>query len=102
MALRDDTALTSKHREALEEFAGRVSETTPSANGVGIGMLCVSWRDAVLARLAALGPDPLQELFTNLEASLTPQQAEQLARPLSKQQRDLLEQAVNCEELSRR
>ena len=98
VALRDDAVLVPGHREALEEFAWRVSESTPSADGTGIGLRCVRWRDAVLALLGALRaapPDPLQELFANLAASLTPRQAEQLARPLSEQQRDLFEQIVN-------
>ena len=93
-ALHDDAVLAPGHREALEEFASLVSESTPSADGTGIGMRCVRWRDAVRALLGALRPDPLQELFANLAASMTPQQAEQLARPLSEQQRSLLEQAV--------
>jgi hypothetical protein len=95
VALRDDAVLALSHREALEEFEGMASESTPSANGDGIGMRCVRWRDAVLALLGALRPDPLRELFTNLAASLTPQQAEQLARPLSEQQRGLFQQVVN-------
>jgi hypothetical protein len=95
-ALCDDAVLEPGHREALEEFAWRVSESTPSADGAGIGMrcFCFCWRDAVLALLGALRPDPsdpLQVMFTNLTASLTPQQAEQLARPLSEQQRDLFQ-----------
>jgi hypothetical protein len=95
VALRDDAVLAPGHREALEEFAWRVSESTPSADGAGIGMRCVCWRDAVLALLGALRPDPLQELFTKLAESLTPQQAEQFERPLSEQQRGLFQQVVD-------
>lgn len=104
IALRDDELLAPGHRDALEEFAGMVSESTPSSDGAGIGMLCVRWRDAVLALLGTLRPaplDPLQELFTNLATSLTPQQAKQLERPLSEQQRGLFQQVVNlalCDE----
>lgn len=94
-SLRDAAVLAPGHRESLEEFACMVSESTPSANGAGIGMRCVRWRDAVLALLGVLRPDPLRELFTNLAASLTPQQAEQLACPLSEQQRDFFQQVVN-------
>jgi hypothetical protein len=61
-ALHNDAVLAPGHREALDEFAWRVSETTPSADGTGIGMLHVRWRDAVHALLGALRPDPLQEL----------------------------------------
>lgn len=99
VALRDDLVLAPGHREALTEFAGMVSESTPSASGAGIGLRCVRWRDAVLALLDALRPDPLQVMFANLAESMTPQQAEQFARPLSEQQRDLLRQAI---ELTRR
>jgi len=91
VALRDDSVLASGHREALEEFAWRVSESTPSADGAGIGMLYVRWRDAVLALLGTLRPDPGRVLAAKLAASLTPQQAEQLNRPLSKQQQDLFQ-----------
>jgi hypothetical protein len=81
VVLRDDAVLAPGHREALEEFACMVSESTPSANGTGIGMRCVRWRDALHALLGALPPDPLRELFAKLAASLTPQQAERLDRP---------------------
>jgi hypothetical protein len=94
-ALRDDAVLAPGHRETLGEFAWGISEFTPSANGEGIGMRYVPWRNAVLTLLGALRPDPLQVLLTNLEASLTPKQAEQLAWPLSGQQRELLAQAIN-------
>ncbi len=85
VALRDGALLAPGHHEALEEFAWMLSESTPSAEGAGIGKRYVRWRDAVLALLAALRPDPIRELRANLAPSLTPQQAERLARPLSEQ-----------------
>lgn len=97
VTLRNDAVLAPGHREALREFAARASESTPSADGGGIGMRFVRWRDAVLALLGVLRPDPpdpLQELFTNLVASLTQQQTAQLAHPLSGQQRNLFQQAI--------
>ena len=39
-------------------------------------------------------PDPLQELFASSTAALTPQQAEQLARPLPEPQRDSFQQTL--------
>ena len=93
-ALRDDTVLAPGPRDALEEFAGRVSESTPSVDGGGIGLRCVRWSGAVLTLLGALRPDPRQELLANLAASLTPQQSERLARPLSEPQRDLFQQTL--------
>jgi hypothetical protein len=98
ITLRDDTVLAPDHREALEEFAWRVSESTPSPDGPAIGMLCVIWRDAVLALLGALRSaplDPIQGLCANLATSLTPQQAEQLERPLSERQRGLFQQIID-------
>ncbi len=92
-ALRDDAVLAPGHRQALEEFAGRISESTPSADGAGI-LRCVRWRDAVLALLGVLRPDPLWVMFANFAASLTPQQAEQLDRPLSEQQLGCFQQVV--------
>lgn len=100
-ALRDDAVLAQGHRGTLEEFAGMVSESTPSVDGSGIGMCCVRWRDAVLVLLGVLRPDPLQELFTNLAVSLTPQQAKRLVCPLEQPQRDLFQQVVDlapCDE----
>lgn len=64
-ALRNDAALASGARAVLEEFAWRVSESSPSVHGVGISMRCVTWSDAVYALLSALRPprpDPIQEL----------------------------------------
>lgn len=89
VALRDGAVLEIGHREALEEFAGMVSECA------GVGLRYARWRDAVYALLRTLRPDPLREILDNLSMSLTPQQAEQLVRPLSEQQKDLLQQAVN-------
>jgi hypothetical protein len=87
-ALRDDAVLALGPREALEAFAGRVSEDA------GVGMRYVRWRAAVYALLGALRPDPFRALIAKLKASLTPQQAKQLTRPLSEQQCDLFQQLV--------
>lgn len=100
VALRNAEVLAPGHREAPEEFASMVSESTPSANGAGIGMRCVRWRDAVHALLSALLPDPpdlLQELFANVAASMTPHQAEQIGRPLSEQQLGLFQHVDDLE-----
>ena len=61
VALRDDTVLAPGQREAIRGVRrGWSRSTTPSADGGGIGsgIRCVRWRDAVLALLGALRADP--------------------------------------------
>ncbi len=89
VALRDDAVLALGRRDALEEFAGRVSESA------GVGKRYVHWRDAVYALLRALRPDPGRVFVAKLAASLTSQQIEQFKHPLSRQQWDLLQQAAS-------
>lgn len=96
-ALRCGAVLAPLHREALEEFSSMVSESTPSADGAGIGTRYVHWRDAVRALLGALRPappSPIRELIGNLAASMTPRQAELLTHPLSEQQHRALSAAM--------
>lgn len=89
VSLQDDSVLALDHREALEEFAGMVSESA------GVGVRCVYWRAAVYALLRALRPDPGRVLVAKLAAALTPQQVAQFARPLSEQQHDFLQQVYS-------
>ena len=88
VALGDRSALAERHHQALEEWVSMVSECG------GVGDRWLRWRDAVAVLLQALDaatqPGPLAQFL----ASLTQQQTAQIARPLSKQQSDLLRQAL--------
>ncbi len=88
VALGDGSALAGRHHQTLEEWVSMVSECG------GVGDRWLRWRDAVATLLQALDAATPPGPFDRFLATLTQQQAAQVACSLSAQQRDLLQQAL--------
>jgi hypothetical protein len=101
VALAEGSALAGLHRKALAEWVSNVlamvlvCDRSPyTSSGRVERDRWIRWRDAVETLLQAIDakcPAATPGFVEQFLASLTPQQAERIARPLSEQQKDLLQ-----------